>query len=155
MAPICTNVRQAFKDPAVCDTLLEGLCDQAEMCGEFDDLMDQLDALRQQAADLRVRACLHLGSFRFCKRWESSFDVYVVIHLPLPDAHAQALLPTATRYEGANGGDINVGGGSVANTLVQTTAFPSATSAAPRGIVMVRALLECFRSGLDWCTELS
>lgn len=52
----------------------------------------------------------------------------------------QTLLPTAARYEGANGGTINVGGVTIANALVQTTGFPSASSSmASLGVEMVRA----------------
>lgn len=54
--------------------------------------------------------------------------------------HDQAILPAAACYEGANGGTINVGGGTIANALVQTTDFPSASSStASLGIEQVRA----------------
>lgn len=53
----------------------------------------------------------------------------------------QAILPVAARYEGANGGTVTVGGGTVANVLTQVVAFPSANSTiAPKGVDQVRAL---------------
>lgn len=53
---MCTNVQGAVKSVAGCNQLLSGMCAQAEQCNLIGgDLVDQLNDLKKQAADLRVR----------------------------------------------------------------------------------------------------
>jgi len=64
VAPVCTSVKSATKSEADCDNLIAGMCAQAEGCDYFEDLFDQLLALQKEAADLRVRGFVWLGSCR-------------------------------------------------------------------------------------------
>lgn len=60
---MCSNVVGASKDSAQCSKLHAGMCDQAEACDLFQTYIDQLAALRDEAANLRVRvvSCLVLS----------------------------------------------------------------------------------------------
>lgn len=95
------------------------------------------------------RDCQHPGTFVFCPHVGSQCRRTPTInhrsrkHSPTPPRMAarQAILPGAARYEGANGGTVSVGGGTVANVLTQVVAFPSANSTvAPKGVDQVRVL---------------
>lgn len=56
VAPACSNVVGATKDGAKCSQLRAGMCQQAEACSDlFETYVDQLAALRREAANLRVR----------------------------------------------------------------------------------------------------